>query len=87
MQFQELNNRFNKSNTELFICLACLYPKNLFAVVQFYPKNFSAINLIALEMQSIYNKSLLNLFFESATVIIDIVTIVPASKHIPLRSS
>ncbi|KAH9651592.1 hypothetical protein KPL70_026806 [Citrus sinensis] len=60
MQLQELNNRFNESNTQLLICLACLYPNDLFAafdkekllrLAEFYPKDFSAIDLIALEMQ------------------------------------
>ncbi|KAH9689344.1 TTF-type domain-containing protein [Citrus sinensis] len=60
MQLQELNNRFNESNTELLICLACLCPNDLFAafdkeklprLAEFYPKDFSAIDLIALEMQ------------------------------------
>ncbi|KAH9657510.1 TTF-type domain-containing protein [Citrus sinensis] len=60
MQLQELNNRFNESNTELLICLACLCPNDLFAafdkekllrLAEFYPKAFSAIDLIALEMQ------------------------------------
>ncbi|ESR36896.1 TTF-type domain-containing protein [Citrus sinensis] len=55
-----LNNRFNESNTELLICLACLCPNDLFAafdkekllqLAEFYPKDFSAIDLIALEMQ------------------------------------
>ncbi|KAH9715586.1 TTF-type domain-containing protein [Citrus sinensis] len=56
----KLNNRFNESNTELLICLACLCPNDLFAafdkekllrLVEFYPKDFFAIDLIALEMQ------------------------------------
>ncbi|ESR50288.1 hypothetical protein CICLE_v10033576mg, partial [Citrus x clementina] len=60
MQLQELNNRFNESNIELLICLACLCPNDLFAafdkekllrLAEFYPKDFSAIDLIALEMQ------------------------------------
>jgi len=60
MQLQELNNRFNESNTELLICLACLCPNDLFAafdkekllrLAEFYPKDFSAKDLIALEMQ------------------------------------
>ncbi|KDO40503.1 hypothetical protein CISIN_1g043933mg [Citrus sinensis] len=60
MQLQELNNRFNESNTELLICLARLCPNDLFAafdkekllrLVEFYPKDFFAIDLIALEMQ------------------------------------
>ncbi|ESR65508.1 hypothetical protein CICLE_v10007751mg [Citrus x clementina] len=60
MQLQELNNRFNESNTQLLICLACLCPNDLFAafdkekllrLAEFYPKDFSAIDLIALEMQ------------------------------------
>ncbi|KAG8647599.1 hypothetical protein MANES_09G090949v8 [Manihot esculenta] len=31
MQFQELNNRFNKVNTNLFLCMACLDFKDLFS--------------------------------------------------------
>ena len=57
MQLQELNNRFNESNTVLHICLACLCPNDLFAafdkekllrLAKFYPKDFSAIDLITL---------------------------------------
>ncbi|XP_050945158.1 uncharacterized protein LOC127150698 [Cucumis melo] len=50
MQFQVLNNRFS----ELFLCMACLNSSNSFAafdrqklsrLAQFYPKDFSAIEL------------------------------------------
>ncbi|KDO48829.1 hypothetical protein CISIN_1g036159mg [Citrus sinensis] len=60
MQLQELKNHFNESNTELLICLACLCPNDLFAafdkkkllrLAEFYPKDFSTIDLIALDMQ------------------------------------
>ena len=63
MQLQELNNHFNESNIELLICLACLCPNDLFAafdkekllqLAEFYPKDFSAIDLIALEMYTLW---------------------------------
>lgn len=60
MQLQELNNCFNESNIKLLIFLDCLCPNNLFAtfdkqkllrLTEFYHKDFSAIDLMALEMQ------------------------------------
>ena len=47
MQFQELNSRFIKSNTNLLLCVTCLSPSNSFLafdkeklvrLAQFYPK-------------------------------------------------
>ena len=58
MQLQELNSRFNEVNTKLLMCLACLCPKDLFAafnketllrLAQFYLKDFSPIDLMALD--------------------------------------
>ena len=55
MQLQELNSRFNEVNTKLLMCLACLCPKNSFAafnkktLLQFYLKDFSPIDLMALD--------------------------------------
>ena len=60
MHLQELNNRFNEVNMELLLCLACLCPNDAFAafdkdklvrLAQFYPKDFSLIELIALKTQ------------------------------------
>ncbi|KAH9805856.1 TTF-type domain-containing protein [Citrus sinensis] len=60
MQLQELNSRFNEVNTELLLCLACLCPNDSFAafnkekllrLAQFYPKDFSPIDLMALDTQ------------------------------------
>uniref|UniRef100_A0A5B7B014 Putative zinc finger MYM-type protein 1-like n=1 Tax=Davidia involucrata TaxID=16924 RepID=A0A5B7B014_DAVIN len=60
MQLQELNNRFNEVNTELLICVACLNPSDSFSAfnkqrlvrfAQFYPCEFSAVDLLALENQ------------------------------------
>jgi hypothetical protein len=60
MQLQELNNRFNKVNTELLLCVACLNPSDSFCafdkqklirLAQFYPFEFSTIDLLALENQ------------------------------------
>ncbi|KAK9180887.1 hypothetical protein WN944_024023 [Citrus x changshan-huyou] len=57
---EEARSPNNESNTELLICLACLCPNDLFAafdkekllrLAEFYPKDFSTIDLIALEMQ------------------------------------
>ena len=59
-QLQELNNRFNEVNSELLICLACLDPSDSFSAfnkqrlvrfAQFYPSDFSAVDLLALENQ------------------------------------
>ncbi|XP_031259420.1 uncharacterized protein LOC116117550 [Pistacia vera] len=55
-----LNNRFDEVNSELLICLTCLSPSNSFAAfnkqklfrfAEFYPKEFSRLELMALEMQ------------------------------------
>ena len=60
MQLQELNNRFNETNTELLLCLACLCPNDSFAafdkhkllrLAEFYPNDFSSMDLMALEIQ------------------------------------
>ncbi|XP_019190531.1 PREDICTED: uncharacterized protein LOC109184991 [Ipomoea nil] len=60
LQLQELNNRFNEKNTELLLCVACFYPKNSFArfdkdklvrLAQFYPNDFSSIELQVLDTQ------------------------------------
>ncbi|KAH9792978.1 TTF-type domain-containing protein [Citrus sinensis] len=60
LQLQELNNRFNEVNMELLLCLACLCPNDAFAafdkdklvrLAQFYPKDFSPIELMALKTQ------------------------------------
>ncbi|ESR54916.1 hypothetical protein CICLE_v10018973mg [Citrus x clementina] len=60
MQLQELNSRFNEVNTELLLCLACLCPKDSFAafnkekllrLAQLYPKDFSQVDLMALDTQ------------------------------------
>ncbi|XP_059658427.1 uncharacterized protein LOC132304714 [Cornus florida] len=60
MQLQELNNRFNKANTELVLCVACLCPDDAFFAfdkqkitrfAEYYPKEFSAAKLIELGCQ------------------------------------
>ncbi|KAH9727038.1 TTF-type domain-containing protein [Citrus sinensis] len=60
MQLQELNSRFNEVNTELLLCLDCLCPKDSFAafnkekllrLAQLYPKDFSQVDLMALDTQ------------------------------------
>ncbi|XP_008457138.1 uncharacterized protein LOC103496885 [Cucumis melo] len=60
MQLQELNNRYTESSTELLLCIACLNPSNSFVafnrqklsrLAQFFPRNFSAIELSMLEDQ------------------------------------
>ncbi|ESR41960.1 hypothetical protein CICLE_v10013753mg [Citrus x clementina] len=60
LQLQELNNRFNEVNMELLLCLACLCPNDAFTafdkdklvrLAQFYPKDFSPIELMALKTQ------------------------------------
>ena len=57
MQLLELNNRFNEVNTELLLCVACLNPCNSFfafdkqkliRLAQFYPRDFSEVELLAL---------------------------------------
>ncbi|GMP54230.1 hypothetical protein CsSME_00019458 [Camellia sinensis var. sinensis] len=60
MQIQELNAHFTESNTELLLCVACLNPSNSFSsfdrkklihVAEFYPKEFSSVELIVLNDQ------------------------------------
>ncbi|GMP37102.1 hypothetical protein CsSME_00008945 [Camellia sinensis var. sinensis] len=60
MQIQELNARFTKSNTELLLCVTCLNPSNSFSsfdnkklihIAEFYPKEFSSMELIVLNDQ------------------------------------
>ncbi|CAN6693287.1 unnamed protein product [Malus baccata var. baccata] len=59
-ELQELNNRFNETNTELLLCLACLCPADSFSafdsqkllrLAQFYPKDFSMNELVILKIQ------------------------------------
>ena len=60
MQLQELNDRFTEANTELLLCVACLCPNDSFfaydkqkliRLAQFYPEDFSPIELLKLEDQ------------------------------------
>ncbi|KAF8393116.1 hypothetical protein HHK36_021357 [Tetracentron sinense] len=60
MQIQELNNRFTEVTTELLLCVACLNPSNSFCafdkqklirLAEFYPVEFSTIQLMALDNQ------------------------------------
>ncbi|KAK1592913.1 hypothetical protein Q3G72_032324 [Acer saccharum] len=60
MQLQELNSCFNETNTELLVCLACLSPsesysafdkEKLIRLAQFYPKDFSPMDLMILDCQ------------------------------------
>jgi hypothetical protein len=60
MQLQELNNRFNEASSELLLGVACLSPDDMFAsfnkdkllrLAQFYPNDFSAVQLITLDNQ------------------------------------
>ncbi|KAH9800823.1 TTF-type domain-containing protein [Citrus sinensis] len=60
MQIQELSNRFNETNTELLLCVACLCPNDSFAtfdkqkllrLAEFYPNDFSLADLVPLETQ------------------------------------
>ena len=57
---QELDNRFDEVNMELLICMAALNPVNSFAsydaqkvmrLAQFYPNDFSSMDLLRLEPQ------------------------------------
>ncbi|KAL4280597.1 hypothetical protein GQ457_03G014240 [Hibiscus cannabinus] len=59
-QLQELNNRFYETSTELLLCVACLSPrdfyiyfdkKKLIRLVQLYPYEFSAGELMLLACQ------------------------------------
>ncbi|XP_050369055.1 uncharacterized protein LOC126787176 [Argentina anserina] len=58
MQLQELNDHFTETTTELLLCMSCLSSANSFLafnkekiirVVEFYPQDFSAVSLLALE--------------------------------------
>ena len=60
MQLQELNSRFNKASFEFLLSVACLSPDDMFAsfnkekllcFAQFYPNNFSAVQMITLDNQ------------------------------------
>ena len=60
MQIQELNSRFTKSNTNLLLCVTCLSPSDSFlafdkeklvCLAQFYPKEFSSLELMILSDQ------------------------------------
>jgi len=46
MQLQELNSRFNEANYELLLCVACLH-----RLAQFYPNDYSIVQLITLNNQ------------------------------------
>ena len=55
---QELNNHFNKVNTKLLLCIACLNPRDSFSafdkeqllnMATFYPYEFSNVELLALK--------------------------------------
>jgi glycine cleavage system regulatory protein len=56
-QLQELNGRFDEINSELFLCVTCLNPKDSFRAfdkeklvnfASFYPKEFFNVGLLAL---------------------------------------
>ncbi|GMP23866.1 hypothetical protein CsSME_00001319 [Camellia sinensis var. sinensis] len=60
MQVQELNARFTESNIDLLLCVACLNPSNSFSsfdkkklihLAEFYPKEFSSVELMVLNDQ------------------------------------
>ncbi|XP_058733557.1 uncharacterized protein LOC131605187 [Vicia villosa] len=60
MQLQELNNRFNETNSRLLICMVCLCPSNLFSTfdkaklmefAKFYPSEFCPTSLVMLDNQ------------------------------------
>ncbi|XP_048447682.1 zinc finger MYM-type protein 1-like [Pyrus x bretschneideri] len=60
MQLKELNDCFNKVNTELLLCIACLSPVNNFAsfnkakivrLAQLYPQDFDRMDLMNLLIQ------------------------------------
>ncbi|XP_045796147.1 zinc finger MYM-type protein 1-like [Trifolium pratense] len=59
-QLQELNNRFTEVSTELLLCVSCLSPRDSFSafdkekllrLAQFYPSEFSPIQILALDSQ------------------------------------
>ncbi|KAJ9558445.1 hypothetical protein OSB04_013059 [Centaurea solstitialis] len=60
LQLMELENRFNETNTDLLISMACLNPRDSFAafdksklihLAHFYPDDFSEMELLILEDQ------------------------------------
>ncbi|XP_057997745.1 uncharacterized protein LOC131176686 [Hevea brasiliensis] len=60
LQLQELNNHSNEVNTELLLCVACLSQNDSFSAfdkekllrfTQFYPIEFSIVQLVALDNQ------------------------------------
>ena len=60
MQLQELSDRFTEVNTELLLCVACLNPMDSFSafnkekllrLAQFYPSEFSPMELLILDNQ------------------------------------
>ncbi|KAK9677159.1 hypothetical protein RND81_11G124600 [Saponaria officinalis] len=60
LQVQELNNRFDETNMELLLCMACLNPVNSFAsfnkqkllrLAKFYPSEFSCVDIVKLDHQ------------------------------------
>ncbi|KDO49179.1 hypothetical protein CISIN_1g041314mg, partial [Citrus sinensis] len=60
MQLKKLSNRFNETNTELFLCVTCLCPNDSFAALyrqkllrlaEFYPNDFSPVDLVVLKTQ------------------------------------
>ena len=60
MQLQELNSHFTEANTELLLCVACLNPDDTFSafdkqklirLAEFYPNEFSAVELSILDDQ------------------------------------
>jgi hypothetical protein len=60
MQLQELNSRFTKANYESLLCVACLSlddsfaafnKDNILCLAQFYPNDFSTIQLMTLDNQ------------------------------------
>lgn len=60
MQFQELNDRFSEVNSDLLICVACLFPNNSFdafnknkvvRLCQYYPADFDAADVSELDDQ------------------------------------
>lgn len=60
MQLQEINSRFTEVNFELLLCVACLSPNDLFdtfnknnilRLAQFYPNDFSTVQLMTLDNQ------------------------------------
>jgi len=59
-QLQELNNHFTEVNTRFLLCVACSNPRDSFSafdkerlitLAQFYPSEFSQVELLALDCQ------------------------------------